>query len=80
MRATQADLVALRKRGFYLTNICSIVLDSMLFVRGLLERLTHPLVNQKRWVGWSVSQLIDRFAQLDVTVALENETFLALES
>jgi hypothetical protein len=31
------------------------------------------LAEPKRWVGWSVPQLIDRLAQVGVTVTLESE-------
>lgn len=50
---------------------CSVVIDSALFARTTLEQLRIALANPRRWVGWSVQQLIDRLAQVGVTVALE---------
>ena len=61
-------------------DTCSIVLDSELFARTMLEQLRLALANPKRWVGWSVPQLVDRLAQVGVTVALENEKSLELGS
>jgi hypothetical protein len=44
-----------------------------LFASTTLEQLRVALANPKRWVGWSVSQLIERLAQVGVTVVLEND-------
>lgn len=51
---------------------CAIVTDPALFVRTTLEQLRTALAQPKRWVGWSVPQLIDRLAQVGVSVALES--------
>lgn len=50
---------------------CAVVTDSALFARATLEQLRAALANPRRWVGWSVPQLIDRLAQVGVCVALE---------
>jgi hypothetical protein len=50
---------------------CAVVVDSLLFARSTLEQLRVALENPKRWVGWTIPQLIDRLAQVGVTVALE---------
>ena len=51
---------------------CAIVTDTALFAHTTLEQLRTALTQPKRWVGWSVPQLIDRLAQVGVTVALES--------
>jgi hypothetical protein len=50
---------------------CAVVTEPTLFARTTLEQLKIALANPKRWVGWSVSQLIERLAQVGVIVALE---------
>lgn len=50
---------------------CAVVTDSTLFARTTLKQLRTALAHPKRWVGWSVPQLIDRLAQVGVVVALE---------
>jgi TubC N-terminal docking domain len=50
---------------------CTIVVDPVLFARSTLEQVRVALANPKRWVGWTIPQLIDRLAQVGVTVALE---------
>jgi hypothetical protein len=50
---------------------CSVVLDVPLFIRSTLEQLTTALTNPKRWVGWSLPQLVDRLRQAGVVVELE---------
>jgi hypothetical protein len=50
---------------------CAVVTEPTLFARTTLEQLRIALANPKRWVGWSVSQLIERLAQVGVIVALE---------
>jgi hypothetical protein len=52
---------------------CSVVTDSALFARSTLEQLRIALEEPKRWVGWSVPQLIDRLGQVGVLVALDPE-------
>jgi hypothetical protein len=50
---------------------CAVVTNSGLFARATLEQLRIALAEPKRWVGWTVPQLIDRLAQVGVQVALE---------
>jgi hypothetical protein len=52
---------------------CAVITDSALFVRTTLGQLRRALAQPKRWVGWSVPQLIDRLAQVGVIVALESK-------
>jgi len=52
---------------------CAAVFDPALFARRTLEQLRVALENPKRWVGWSVPQLIDRLAQVGVVVTLEEK-------
>jgi hypothetical protein len=51
---------------------CAIVTDTARFARNTLEQLRTALAEPKRWVGWSVPQLIDRLAQVGVRVSLES--------
>jgi hypothetical protein len=53
-------------------DICSVVTDTELFAHSTLEQLRVALSEPERWVGWSVPQLIDRLAQVGVTVLLES--------
>jgi hypothetical protein len=57
-------------------EVCSIVVNPSLFARCTLEQLRIALTEPKRWIGWTVPQLIDRLAQVGVTVALELENRL----
>jgi hypothetical protein len=50
---------------------CAVVTEPALFASTTLEQLRVVLANPKRWVGWGVFQLIERLAQVGVTVALE---------
>jgi hypothetical protein len=50
---------------------CAVVTDPGLFASTTLEQLRIALAEPRRWVGWSVPQLIDRLAQVGVRVALE---------
>jgi hypothetical protein len=52
---------------------CAVVTDPPLFARTTLRQLETALAQPKRWVGWSVPQLIDRLAQVGVFVALESK-------
>jgi hypothetical protein len=52
---------------------CAVVTEPALFASTTLEQLRVALANPKRWVGWSVSQLLERLAQVGVTVVLEND-------
>lgn len=50
---------------------CAVVVDPFLFARSTLEQLRVALENPKRWVGWTIRELIDRLEQVGVTVMLE---------
>jgi hypothetical protein len=50
---------------------CATVTDSDLFARTTLEQLRTALTEPKRWVGWTISELIERLAKVGVIVALE---------
>lgn len=50
---------------------CAVVADSALFASSTLTQLARALAHPKRWVGWSVPQLIDRLAQVGVRVTLD---------
>ena len=43
---------------------CAVVTNPVLFASTTLEQLRTAIAQPKRWVGWSVSQLIDRLAQV----------------
>jgi hypothetical protein len=49
----------------------AVVTDPALFARTTLVQLRLALTNSKRWVGWSVPQLMDRLAQVGVVVEIE---------
>ena len=49
----------------------AVVTDSGLFARTTLEQLRIAMSEPKRQVGWSLSQLVDRLAQIGVVVTLE---------
>jgi hypothetical protein len=51
----------------------AIITDSEVFARATLEQLQIALENPKRWVGWSVPQLIERLSQVGVLVVLQRE-------
>jgi hypothetical protein len=53
---------------------CAVVTDPVLFARTTVEQLGIALAEPRRWVGWSVLQLIDRLAQVGVVVRLEDES------
>jgi len=48
----------------------AVVTDPALFAATTVEQLRVALSNPKCWVGWSVPQLIERLAQVGVTVKL----------
>jgi hypothetical protein len=50
---------------------CAVVTDSALFARVTLEQLGRALKQPNLWVGWTVTQLIDRLSQVGVLVAPE---------
>jgi hypothetical protein len=49
----------------------AVVTDSDLFARTTLEQSRIALAEPRRWVGWSVAQLIDRLAQVGVRVIVD---------
>lgn len=51
---------------------CAVVTNPALFASTTLEQLRTAIAQPKRWVGWSVPQLIDRLAQVGVSVTLES--------
>jgi hypothetical protein len=59
---------------------CTVVTGPARFASTTLAQLRAALANPGRWVGWSVPQLIDRLAQVGVTVALEIDKSSELES
>lgn len=52
---------------------CAVVTDPGLFALMTLEQLRIAIAEPKRWVGWSIPQLIGRLAQVGVHVALEQQ-------
>jgi hypothetical protein len=52
-------------------EMCSVVTNTALFARTTLGQLRAALANPRRWVGWSIPELIDRLAQVGVRVTLE---------
>jgi hypothetical protein len=52
---------------------CAVVTDPVLFARTTLEQLRIALAKPKRWVGWTLPQLIDRLAQVGVGVGVEDQ-------
>jgi hypothetical protein len=54
---------------------CAVVTDTALFARSTLEQLRIALEQPKRWVGWSIPQLVDRLAQVGVRVTIEDSKF-----
>jgi hypothetical protein len=53
---------------------CAVVTDPTLFARTTVEQLRIALAHPRRWVGWTLPQLIDRLAQVGVVVAVEPES------
>jgi hypothetical protein len=53
----------------------AVVTDAAKFAGSTLGELRERLTSPKRKYGWTVSQLIDRLAQVGVTVALEPAMF-----
>lgn len=51
----------------------AVVIDPEKFARATLDELRERLTNPRRRCGWPVVQLIDRLAQVGVTVAVESE-------
>jgi hypothetical protein len=47
---------------------CAVVVDVHLFISSTLLQLDAALTHRKRWVGWSVAQLVDRLRQVGVVV------------
>ena len=57
-------------------DVRSVVVNSSLFAHTTLTQLGIALAEPKRWVGWTVPQLIDRLAQIGVVVILDEESRL----
>ncbi len=53
---------------------CAVVINSARFAKSTLEQLRIALIEPKRWVGWSVPQLLDRLAQVGVLVTLKTKS------
>jgi hypothetical protein len=56
-----------------LIETSAVVTDPALFAKATLEQLRVALGDPKRWVGWSVAQLIERLAQVGVSVMFEKD-------
>jgi hypothetical protein len=54
-------------------EVCAVVTDPALFARTTLEQLGIAISEPKRWVGWTVPQLVDRLNQIGVGVKVEPE-------
>lgn len=54
---------------------CAVVTNSGLFALTTIEQLRIALAEPKRWVGWTVPQLIDRLAQVGVSVVLDSNVY-----
>jgi hypothetical protein len=52
---------------------CAAVTDTALFAKSTLEQLRIAMTQPRRWVGWSVPQLLDRLAQVGVVVTLNTK-------
>jgi hypothetical protein len=50
---------------------CAIVIHPAIFVQTTLAQLGAALANPKCWAGWTVLQLLDRLAQVEVVLVLE---------
>lgn len=50
----------------------AVIVDSAKFAGATLGELRQRILNPKRKYGWTVPQLIDRLAQVGVTVTLES--------
>jgi len=50
---------------------CAVVTDTVRFAQSTLEQLRTALAQPRRWVGWTVPQLIDRRVQVGVCVSVE---------
>lgn len=51
-------------------EMSAVVTDPSLFARTTLEQLGIALAQPRRWIGWTVPQLIDRLSQVGVIVAV----------
>jgi hypothetical protein len=54
---------------------CAVVIDPGKFAVATLGELRERLTNPRRKYGWTVPQLIDRLAQVGVSVALDGDKF-----
>jgi hypothetical protein len=62
------------KRPPIAIETCAVVTDAFLFARTTIEQLRSALSCPKRWVGWSIPQLVQRLAQVGVLVTIDQET------
>ncbi len=53
---------------------CAVVTDTALFAKSTLEQLRIAMRQPKRWVGWSVPQLLDRLGQVGVLLNLDTKS------
>jgi hypothetical protein len=60
------------KRPPVAIETCAVVTDTARFAQTTLGQLRIALAHPKRWVGWSVPQLVDRLAQVGIQVSLED--------
>jgi len=51
---------------------CAVVIAPALFAVSTLRQLQSVLSNPKKWVGWSVTELIDRLVVLPAETGLLN--------
>jgi hypothetical protein len=56
-----------------LVESSAVVIDPSLFARTTIDQLRSAIENPKRWVGWSVPQLVERLALVGVLVVLERK-------
>ena len=54
-------------------EVCAVVTDPALFARTTLDQLAIAISEPKKWVGWTVPQLIDRLSQIGVGVKVESQ-------
>jgi len=57
------------KRPPIAIETCALVTDPGRFAETTLDQLRVALANPRRWIGWSIPQLIDRLAQVGVLVS-----------
>jgi hypothetical protein len=52
-------------------EVCAVVTDPVKFAKTTIEQLRSALENPRRWMGWTIPQLVDRLAQVGVVLTLE---------